>query len=285
MRGLFFTALFLGLMTSAAMAADDAPKTSDALQTTPADNPSWEEYKKLTENYYFLDKQKAGHISCRVFVPMQPGNPIMVFTNNQNGDKQYIDTNLIEKNFDNFSVTYDHIKGLSFDSHIKPRLTPDPKLTTPTNDSIDRVKGEITYSLNEILSPHFFEFYKKLSLIKNGDTTIFSLNDTKKSLHYKVIYSGSTQKGIFSVPWRNKTWTFDYQPLNGKLALAHFTREITAGRIKDNATASISYQNLGAAFFPSQILEDITIPDGTQQPKSLHLEIDFKDCKTSDVSP
>src|SRR4051812_44980959 len=91
-------------------------------ETPSGDNPALKEYQKLLENYLYLDKQKAGHIVCNVSVPKQQGNPVSEIIYDSSEKKQFLDVNLVDENFDKFSVTYDRTKGFSFNSHIKSVL-------------------------------------------------------------------------------------------------------------------------------------------------------------------
>jgi hypothetical protein len=289
---LAIVAVAIGSFSGASMAEDTSPKTPAASETSLADSPSWQEYKKLLENYYFLDKQKADHISCSVSVPALQG---LIDT----GRLKFGNQLTIDENLHDFSVTYDRTKGVSTNSpHIKISYPPDFKFANEegfknwrkeiekaTTDWVSEAKYHIAGILLEMsMISHSTEKQKNLSLTKNGDATIVSFDEAGNE-HASDIYSGSTQKRTESSPTANLTATSDYQPLNGKLALAHIVEKMTEGSKKINMTHSISYQDLGSAFFPAKILLDIAASDNTQQVKPLHLEIDFKDCKTSDLSP
>ena len=282
-------AVALSSFSGTSMAADASPKTSAVPEASSANNPAWKEYKKLLENYYFLDKQKAGHISCRL-----SSAALQDYIDNMRqkaGNKLILDENLHD-----FSVTYDHKKGLSFDSpHLKISFSPNIKLNNPEgaergrqmaekgfDGSVHGVEVLITDTLTDMILPSP-ETSKNLSLTKNGDVIVVAFDDD--NVHEKVKYSGSTQEKTMSSPTFNVTGTSDYQPLNGKLALAHLASETTIGSTKIKGTTSVSYQDLGSAFFPAQILSDVTASEDIQQPNTEHLEIDLKDCKTSDLSP
>ncbi len=276
------------------MAADTSPKAPIAPESSSADTPSWREYKKLLENYYFLDKQKAGHISCRISVP--PIQGMIDHLQQKNGNKVTIDSNLSD-----WSVTYDRTRGVSFNSphiHIKASFPPDAKLADV--EQFENWRKEAEKTLNKVvlsqeqgIADHLTDMNmisltpkekKNLSLTKNGDATVVSYGVDEND-YIRSTYSDTTQQRTNSSPTFHMTSILDYQPLNGKLALVHKASKSTVGPTKVNRTISISYQDLGSAFFPAQILEDLIVSEGAQQSKPQHVEIDFKDCKTSDVSP
>lgn len=258
-----------------------------ALETPTVDNSAVKEYQKLLGNYYFLDKQKAGHIECSVSDTLIQD---LIDKARQKEEGKLI----VNVNLHDFSFVYDRIKGASFNfPHIKLSFSPDTKFVKDENvrekleETLNGIMDKAKKSMDKPLAFMFYpepEDYKNLSLTKNGNDTVVSFDDNR-SEHYTLIYSGSKMKETASSSTLNQISAWDYQSLNGKLALVHMATETTEGSTKGNAIETVSYQNLGSIFVPAQTLLDGTVSEGTQQPHSLHREIDFKNCKASDVSP
>jgi len=281
-RLLFILVLSLAAITSAHAAAE----------SSSADDPSWREYKKLLENYYSLDKQKAGHISCQA--SSSDPQAYIDIMHQKFGNRLTVDINPHD-----FFVTYDRTKGVSVNSpHIKVSVSPDAERADVeqlenSREAMETFLKGIFSQEEQIIADRFkernmispsLEKLKNLSLTKNGDAVVVSY-DEDENKHIRTTYSGLTGRQTETSPTSNVTLTWDSQPLNGKLALAHLAIERIESSKKTNITESVSYQDLGPVFVPAHILVDVTAIEGTQQMKLPHLEIDFKDCKTSDLSP
>jgi hypothetical protein len=255
-----------------------------APETPSADDPSWKAYKKLLENYYFLGNQKAAYISCHVSVP-QLQKMMQAFEEQSRHDV------MIYNNLNDFSVTYDRAKGISINlPQFDVSASPDSKVIGPEKTEevrkgmedffareISAVKLGLVSVLNEMVYPTR-EKRKNLSVTKNGNATDVSY-DINENDHVKVEYSGTSRKITESAPTFNLTGVEDYQLLDGKLAESHFVLKSI------NTAYSVSYQDLRSAFFPAQILIDMTPPTGSQQVKQMHLEINLDHCSASGESP
>jgi hypothetical protein len=282
-----FVAAATGSFSGASSAADAPPKITATSEFSSADNSSWNEYKKLLANYYFLDKQKAGHISCSISDSKLQASIDAIRLKFKN---QFA----IDENLHDFSVTYDRTKGVSFNTpHIKSSILSDAKFSDPEqaeklakkigtvfDENINYEKKITDVLLTDLTSPGP---EKKLSLTKNGNVSIVSIDEG--NTHVRSRFSGTTLEVTLTSPTVNETSTLNYQALNGGLALTHDVAEKTLGSTKTNLIFSVGYQDLGSILFPAQILIDTADSDHNQQTKSRHIEIDFKDCKTSDVSP
>lgn len=280
MRGLFFAVLLLTTIASAALAADDAPQTLTG-------DAAWAEYKKLLGNYYFLDQQKAAHISCHV-------SDTALQTIADGVHVKFGEFLTLDENLRDFSVTYDRSSGISFNTpHVKVGLAMDIKssaleqqesqLEKIFTENIDYAEIVTTLALMDMISSSP-EKQKNLSLIKNGNFTVASY-DIDGNNHNKVIYSGAMKQVEKSSPTIHQTSISNYQLLDGKLVLAHSTAKKIVGSEKTTLIESVSYQNLGSSFFPAQISVDAMTSHDTEQAKLKHIEFAFTDCKTSDVSP
>lgn len=254
-------------------------QTLPVLAAPSTDSPAWKAYQKLLEKYYFLDNQKAAHISCRLSVPQL--NEFVDAVQQKNTNEFIINNNLQD-----FSITYDRAKGISFNSpefHVMPSA-PGAAANAKAEElrqhvaayfamEIPAVILSIRGVMDELIYPDT-QKRKDLSLTKRGDATIVSY-DVNQKQHVDMEYSGTKKKITQSSATAQLNGVADYAPLNGKLA-------VTRMDVKSiNTVYSLSYQDLGSTFFPERILFDVTPPKDKPQIKPIHLEINFKDCAAS----
>lgn len=247
-----------------------------ALEVPSTNSPAWKAYQKLLEDYYFLDNQKADHIACRVSVPQLD----FIYSNRWNNFT-------VDQNLQDFSVTYDRMKGVSINLphiNLSPSLDSkdaDPAKTEKLRKGMEALFLMKTYAvktgvegiLDEMIYP-VPDRRKNLSLRKKGNVTVVTY-DVNEKKHVKSEYAGAKRKTIETTPTSSVIGTEDYEPINGKLAKVRMKLEST------NTTYSVSYQDLGSAFFPERILLDVAPSQGSQQAKPMHLEINLTDCTTS----
>jgi hypothetical protein len=241
---------------------------SACLASSAAMADAWSDYTKLTERFYQIDNQSAARITCRVASPVLDAMLEMYAKKSVpvSGDLR------------EFSVAVDKGKGLSFKT---PTITGNSG-SAQDDEMVKKSSTEIIGGLQNLISSAFEgmltptrEKMRNLSVVtKGGATTVSYSNDVEK---VETTYTGSDDETTETTPTSVLKSKSHYIPLNGKLALEKSSVE-RSGQDGMEGSMSVSYQKLGASWFPAEIITDFKSAPVQAQ----HIEIEFRDCKTQD---